>query len=113
LRRKSSQTGIHENIRRVIMLTLWPALVFAEAPQGDITFTLQNAGPVLFNHTYHTKTRGVKCVACHFQTFAASGNSFQMNRRKITKRDFCEHCHNGLKGFAAKSEMNCTRCHKK
>jgi hypothetical protein len=36
-----------------------------------------------------------------------------MKREKMTKRDFCEHCHNGLKGFDARSEKNCSRCHKK
>jgi hypothetical protein len=36
-----------------------------------------------------------------------------MKKEAITKRDFCEHCHNGMKGFDAGSSKNCTRCHKK
>jgi hypothetical protein len=36
-----------------------------------------------------------------------------MKKESITKRDFCEHCHNGMKGFDAGSAKNCSRCHKK
>lgn len=90
------------------------SVAFAQATKGNITFTPKNAAPVLFSHDYHTKIRGVKCAACHFQTFAASrsADGFRMNTAKITKRDFCGHCHNGLKGFNAESEKNCVRCHK-
>ena len=105
--------------RRVAVLILFTLLVpsgaFSSATKGDVTFTPKNASPVLFSHDYHIKTRGVKCAACHFRTFAASHSvdGFQMNKAKMTKRDFCGHCHNGLKGFDAASEKNCSRCHKK
>jgi len=79
----------------------------------DITFTPANAAPVVFSHNFHTKMRGVKCAACHFQSFSVSGNSFQMKKEKMTKRDFCEHCHNGMKSFDANAQKNCSRCHKK
>lgn len=94
----------------LVMLTA-TAAVFAVGG-GDITFTLQNAGPVHFSHDYHMKTRGIKCMACHFQKFA-KGQSYEMKKEKITKRDFCEHCHNGMKGFDAGSDKNCIRCHTK
>jgi c(7)-type cytochrome triheme protein len=89
------------------------SFAFAETNKGDITFKLKKADPVVFSHDYHTKSRGIRCAACHFQTFSASGNSFQMKKEKLTKQDFCEHCHNGMKGFDAKGGKNCTRCHKK
>jgi len=79
---------------------------------GDITFTLQKADPVHFSHDYHMKTRGLKCVACHFQKYS-KGQGYEMKKELITKRDFCEHCHNGMKGFDAGAEKNCTRCHRK
>jgi hypothetical protein len=31
----------------------------------------------------------------------------------LNKRDFCGHCHNGMKGFNLESEKNCSRCHHK
>jgi c(7)-type cytochrome triheme protein len=101
-------------ISALLFVAVVPALAFSQAAivKGDITFTLKNAASVTFSHDYHIKTRGVKCSACHFQTFATSGESYQMKREKLTKRDFCEHCHNGMKGFDARSEKNCTRCHK-
>ncbi len=79
---------------------------------GDITFTLEKVDPVHFSHDYHIKTRGIKCMACHFHKFA-KGQSYEMKKETITKRDFCEHCHNGMKGFDAGSDKNCIRCHKK
>lgn len=79
---------------------------------GDITFTLQKADPVHFSHDYHMKSRGLKCVACHFQKFSG-GKTYEMKKEVITKRDFCEHCHNGMKSFDAESSKNCTRCHRK
>ncbi len=79
---------------------------------GDITFELQKADPVHFSHDYHLKLRGLKCTACHFSKFA-KGASYEMKKETMTKRDFCEHCHNGMKGFDAASPNNCVRCHTK
>jgi c(7)-type cytochrome triheme protein len=79
---------------------------------GDVAFTLQKADPVHFSHDYHMKSRGLKCAACHFQKFS-KGHGNEMKKELITKRDFCEHCHNGMKSFDAGSPKNCTRCHKK
>ncbi len=100
-------------ISSLLASLLLVSFAFADTVKGDITFNLKKADHVIFSHDYHTKNRGVKCAACHFQTFAASGNSFQMKKEKLTKQDFCEHCHNGMKAFDAKGEKNCTRCHKK
>ncbi len=92
---------------------LFVPLAFADPGKGDIIFRPAGTDPVFFSHDYHTKVRGVRCSACHFQLFAASDNGNKMKKEKLTKRDFCEHCHNGLKGFDATSEKNCGRCHKK
>ena len=102
-----------KTISALLASLLLLSFAFAETNKNDITFKLKNADPVVFSHDYHTKNRGIKCPACHFQSFAASGNTFQMKKEKLTKRDFCEHCHNGMKSFDAKGEKNCTRCHKK
>lgn len=100
---------------KIIVLALFAlsvSLAVAAENKGNITFEAQN-GPVVFSHDHHIKSRGIKCSACHFRTFASDGGSFQMKKDKLTKRDFCEHCHNGLKSFDARSEKNCTRCHGK
>ncbi len=101
------------SIGALIVFVLFHAVAFGQQGKGNITFTSSKADPVVFSHEFHTKARGVKCAACHFQTFSASGSSFEMKREKMNKRDFCEHCHNGMKSFDAKSEKNCARCHKK
>jgi c(7)-type cytochrome triheme protein len=79
---------------------------------GDITFTPTGADRVQFSHDHHSKTRGLKCAACHFQKFS-KGQGYEMKKETITKRDFCSHCHNGMKSFDAASTKNCARCHKK
>ncbi len=80
---------------------------------GDITFTVKNADPVVFSHELHTKYRGVKCMACHFDKFAAGTGGFKINKKTLNKRDFCGHCHNGFKSFDQEAQKNCNRCHKK
>jgi c(7)-type cytochrome triheme protein len=80
---------------------------------GNVTFNPAGADPVVFNHDYHLKTRGIKCSACHFSTFTRGSNGYQIKKEKLNKRDFCQHCHNGLKSFDVSSDKNCTRCHKK
>ena len=80
---------------------------------GDITFNPPDTDPVTFSHDIHTKYRGVKCMACHFDRFAAGGAGFKINRQTLNKRDFCGHCHNGLKAFDSQAQKNCNRCHRK
>jgi len=79
---------------------------------GDITFTPAGVDPVKFSHDHHTKARGLKCSVCHFQKFS-KGQGYEMKKEAITKRDFCSHCHNGMKSFDSGSAKNCVRCHKK
>jgi c(7)-type cytochrome triheme protein len=80
---------------------------------GNITFKPANIEPVTFSHDFHMKNRGIKCTACHFQAFAQSGEGYKMKKEKLNKRDFCQHCHNGMKSFDVTSAKNCGRCHKK
>ena len=94
------------------LLILVPASTAFSAGGGDITFEVKGADPVHFSHDFHLKLRGLKCSACHFQKFA-KGASYEMKKESITKRGFCVHCHNGLKGFDLDSEKNCIRCHSK
>jgi len=102
--------------RAELLITLITTLFIASSVWaiggGDITFKLANADPVQFSHDYHAKSRGLKCAACHFNRFAR-GTGYEMTKEAITKRGFCEHCHNGMKGFDAASDRNCARCHKK
>ncbi len=95
-----------------VMAMSLPGPVYAEGGE-DITFKPANMDPVVFSHDYHTKTRGVKCSACHFSTFAQNGGNYKISKEKLNKRDFCQHCHNGMKAFDAMSDKNCKRCHKK
>jgi c(7)-type cytochrome triheme protein len=96
----------------VLLLASTFTLVYADGG-GDITFKPANSEPVVFSHDYHMKTRGIKCTACHFQTFAQASGSYQIKKEKLNKRDFCQHCHNGMKSFDVTSVKNCERCHKK
>ena len=89
------------------------ASVSAAAGGGDIRFNVKDADPVVFSHDLHTKSKGVKCMACHFRALEQTGSSFRIRQEKLNKRDFCLLCHNGLRSFDAQSARNCARCHKK
>jgi c(7)-type cytochrome triheme protein len=96
----------------IIAVVLFGAYALADGG-GDIIFRPAGMDPVLFSHDYHIKTRGIRCNACHFKGFAKEANGYQMQKEKLNKRDFCGHCHNGMKGFDATSNSNCSRCHRK
>ena len=95
-----------------VFVVLASAVTISALGGGDIVFNLQKADPVQFSHDFHLKARGLKCAACHFNKFSR-GAGYEMKREMITKRDFCEHCHNGMKSFDVSSTKNCVRCHKK
>ena len=80
---------------------------------GDITFTPKNVAPVVFSHDVHSKYRGMRCMACHFDKFAIGSGGFKINKDLLNKREFCGHCHNSMKAFDMEAEKNCVRCHKK
>jgi c(7)-type cytochrome triheme protein len=79
---------------------------------GDMTFTPENALPVMFSHEKHVNEKGLKCTGCHYQIFQMAQGSYEMLMDKINKGDFCGKCHNGKKGFDTKDPKNCSRCHR-
>ena len=79
---------------------------------GDLTFTPNGAGKVLFSHELHVKVKGLKCTRCHYHVFQMTKESYKMDMSKITKGDFCGKCHNGQKSFDVKAPENCVKCHK-
>lgn len=88
-----------------------PALGFDTIGGGDLMFTPSNSDPVHFSHEYHLKSRGIKCTACHSMAFARSPGEYKIRREKLTKREFCGHCHDGMKAFDLEQVRNCARCH--
>ena len=104
-------------ILSLLFVILLPFLAYPAASAavggGDITFTAKGADPVLFSHDYHAKSKGIKCAACHFERFAAGTGGFNIHKGKLNKREFCGHCHNGMKSFDLENQQNCARCHKK
>ncbi len=103
---------MHKSIFAIILL-MTAAVTALAVGGGNITFTPPNSDPVVFSHDYHMKIRGIKCVACHFSSFSEESGSYKIRKEKLNKRDFCQHCHNGMKSFDAASAKNCKRCHKK
>ncbi len=103
---------MYKTMLTIMVMTALAVTSFAVGG-GDITFTPPNSDPVIFSHDYHMKTRGIKCVACHFSTFSDESGSYKIKKEKLNKQGFCQHCHNGMKGFDAASGKNCKRCHKK
>ena len=86
--------------------------VAAVAGGGDLSFAPANAKTVILSHELHVNIKDLKCSACHNHTFQMAKNSAKMDMSKITKGQFCGHCHNGEKAFDVKDKANCGRCHK-
>ena len=79
---------------------------------GDLTFTPQNAPPVVFSHNKHMKERGLKCSGCHYQLFQMAQGSYKMDMESITKEEFCGRCHNGQVSFDVQDPKKCSCCHR-
>jgi len=94
------------------MITLYGFSVAAEALEiKDRTFTTENAGKVVFNHTPHLKKKSAKspnisCKSCHNDNMK-KGVPYTMEQMYQGKS--CGQCHNGRKAFAL---AKCTACHK-
>jgi c(7)-type cytochrome triheme protein len=90
-----------------------PALGFDTVGGGDLMFAPSHSDPVYFSHEYHLMARGIKCTACHSTAFAQSPGENKIRRDKLTKREFCGRCHDGMKAFDLEQVRNCARCHRK
>lgn len=103
--------------RIALFLTLLLAAAVAHGYEatggGDIKFTPLNANPVFFSHDYHLKLKGLKCLACHFGSFTMGSGTYKIKKEKLNKRDFCGHCHSGMKAFDQNETTHCSRCHKR
>jgi len=96
----------------LISLVLSGAVAFGSAGGGDLTYKPKGAKPVTFSHEQHVTVKELKCSACHNHTFQMAKDSDKMDMAKLTKGEFCGHCHNGERVFDVKDKANCTRCHK-
>ncbi len=88
------------------------AVLYASSGGGDVTFSPKGAKPVTFSHERHVNVQNLKCSACHNHTFQMAINEDKMDMSKITKGEFCGHCHNGERSFDVKDKANCARCHR-
>lgn len=96
----------------LVVCLLLPLAAFSQkVGGGDITFSPQKAGKVIFSHEKHVNDKGLKCTGCHYQIFQMQHGSYKMDMSKISKGDFCGKCHNGQKSFDVKDQKNCDRCH--
>ncbi len=96
----------------VICLVMSAAGLAAASGGGDLTFKAENAKPVTFSHDQHVNVKALKCSACHNHTFQMAKGSDKMDMKKITKGQFCGHCHNGVRSFDVNDKASCGRCHK-
>jgi len=99
-------------VTAVIMSVLCGTVAFGSAGGGDLTYKPKGAMPVIFSHEQHVTIKELKCSACHNHTFQMAKNSDKMDMAKLSKGQFCGHCHNGERCFDVKDKANCMRCHK-
>ena len=96
----------------VLCLVLFVGTAVADVGGGDLTYKPQNAKPVVFSHAKHVDGKEYKCSACHNHTFQMAKDSYKMDMSKITKGQFCGHCHDGKRSFDVNDKASCDKCHK-
>lgn len=82
----------------------------AVPPGKTVEYDGGGAGNVSFDGTDH-KIRGISCIDCHPDIFVMKGN-IRITMDDIYAGKFCGACHNGIKGFDARKQDTCNRCHK-
>jgi len=95
-----------------VCLALTGGAAFGAAGGGDVTFNSNGGRSVIFSHERHVNAQGLKCSACHNHLFQMAVHEDKMDMSKITKGEFCGHCHNGERSFDVKDKANCKKCHK-
>lgn len=102
-------------MKKTIMSALVSLLLVSPAGAkiggGDITFTVQKAGDVVYSHDFHVGKIGLTCTECHYRIFSRAANS---EKDKATMAGMesgksCGVCHDGTKAFSV--TQNCIRCH--
>jgi len=74
---------------------------------NEVTYPIQNAGTVLFSHTYHVAR--YKCDDCHYKLFRTGAQRKTYTMAEMEKGLSCGGCHDGKQAFTAAA--NCGRCH--
>lgn len=74
----------------------------------DITFSVKDAGKVLFSHKTHT-TRNA-CSDCHTKIFPLSKTKKPVTMAEMEKGKSCGACHDNKKAFSVAAY--CAECHK-
>ena len=92
-----------------IALVLLPFNAYAKIGGGDVVFTVNKAGNVLFSHDAHVGKHGLKCTSCHYHLYTTSKRRSAVTMADMEKGESCGACHTGEKVFGVKG--NCKRCH--
>lgn len=76
------------------------------APQGPLTYTSKDKGPVAFNHSSHA----FSCDVCHPNLFVMKKGGTKITMIDMYQGKSCGTCHNRIKTFTV---TDCSKCHKK
>jgi len=76
-------------------------------PTKDITFKVEDPGPVTFSHELHTGMFG--CSSCHPDLFIPGSGNKDFTMDDMSEGEACGACHDGSTAFSV--EDDCENCH--
>ena len=95
-----------------IVVFLFSSIALGRIGGGDIVFTPQKSGEVIFSHNVHVGSIGLKCTNCHDGLFLTKEKHKKVTMIQMEEGQSCGACHNGKKAFDVKTKANCNNCHK-
>jgi c(7)-type cytochrome triheme protein len=101
------------SVSSLILVFLFSGNALGRIGGGDIVFTPQKAGEVIFSHEAHVGSVGLKCTDCHDVPYVTKEKHKHVTMTQMQKGQSCGACHNGKKAFDVKAKGNCANCHKK
>ncbi len=100
-------------VSSLIGVFLFSGIALGKIGGGNIVFTPQKAGEVIFSHDAHVGSVGLKCTDCHDGLFLTKEKHKKITMAQMERGQSCGACHNGKKAFEVKAKTNCNNCHKK
>lgn len=98
-------------VSSLIVVFLFSGIALGRIGGGNIVFTPQKAGEVIFSHDSHVSNAGLKCTDCHASLYNTKEKHRKVTMAQMQAGQSCGACHKGEKAFSVKE--NCNTCHQK
>ncbi|GEM_PF-581725 len=95
----------------VVLIVVIITLVFGQG-LAPLIYTPVGMPDVTFNHSTHSREKGMTCRNCHPAMFKMKQGTTGITMDAILKGEYCGKCHDGTRAFGIKGDSDCAQCHK-